>query len=222
MQDGLLFRAERLGKPEKMWQEGRERGQWGWEWFIDFLGKKTEAFFNVLEGAESGFWYGFWTLRGMKILTRITALLLLFACVASLPARAQSKDEATVKRLVDSRRFIFVAQTMFPMAGPSRNITSDYDMQITPDSVTTYLPYFGRAYAPILPGEGGINFTSSKFSYETRPGKKGGWDIEIQPRDTKDVRQLNLHVNKNGYATLQVTSGNRQAISYYGYLDEKR
>jgi hypothetical protein len=157
----------------------------------------------------------------MKTLKSISASLALFILMIAAPANAQKTDEATVKKLVDSKDFVFVAQTMLPMNGPSRPITSDYDMRVSQDSLVTYLPYFGRAYAPILPGEGGINFTSSKFTYAAQPGKKGGWNINILPKDTKDVRQLNLSVSKNGYASLQVTSNNRQAISYYGYLRER-
>lgn len=158
---------------------------------------------------------------GMKILKNITAAFAIFALFIAAPAQAQKSDEATVKKLVDSKNFIFVAQTMFPMGGPSRNLTSDYDMRVTSDSVITYLPYFGRAYVPVLPNEAGINFTSSQFSYVAEPGKKDGWNISILPKDTKDVRQVNLSVSRNGYASLQITSNNRQAISYYGYLKEK-
>ena len=132
--------------------------------------------------------------------------------------QAQDLDKATVKNLVDSKSFTFKAQTVLPMSGASRQLTSEYDLKLLGDSMVAYLPYFGRAYGPIDPREGGINFTSTNFEYKTKSKKKGGWDVSINPSDTKDVRQLYLNISSNGNASLQITSNNRQTISYHGYI----
>ena len=105
------------------------------------------------------------------------------------------------------------------MSGRTRQLTSDYDVKVTKAQVVSYLPYFGRAYsAPIDPSQGGIQFTSKDFDYTTTPRKKGGWDIQLKPKDYRDVQQMSLSITEDGYASLQVTSTNRQLISFTGYI----
>ena len=147
------------------------------------------------------------------------SLLLIVALGLGVAARAQSKD---TKALVESQNFVFKAQTALPMGGRSRNLTGDYDLRVSKDAVVSYLPYFGRAYvAPIDPSKGGIEFTSKDFSYTSVPGKKDGWTVTIKPRDYKDVQQLILSISSEGYASLQVVSTSRQAISFNGVIAGK-
>jgi hypothetical protein len=68
------------------------------------------------------------------------------------------------------------------------------------------------------PGQGGIKFTSKDFDYTATPRTKGGWDVQIKPKDYRDVQQLNLRISEDGYASLQVTSTSRQTISFNGYI----
>jgi hypothetical protein len=144
------------------------------------------------------------------------ALLIISATVYS-----QEKDSKVLKELVETKHFVFTAQTVLPLGGAMRQLTSEYDVKLNGDSLITYLPYFGRAYGPINPGDdGGIKFTSTKFDYKTKARKKGGWDITVTPKDNRDVRQLNFTISASGYATLQVSSNNRQSISYNGYVSK--
>jgi hypothetical protein len=95
-------------------------------------------------------------------------------------------------------------------------------VRLSADTVVTDLPYFGRAFvAPMNPSEGGIHFTSTQFTYTIDERKKGGWDITILPKDAKDVRQMFLTVSREGYATLRVSSNNRQNIGFSGYITSK-
>jgi hypothetical protein len=90
------------------------------------------------------------------------------------------------------------------------------------DSIVSFLPYFGRAYsAPLDPTKGGIQFTSTDFEYDQTARNKGGWIINIKPRDVQDVRQLTLTVTQSGSASLQVISTNRQGISFNGRIEPK-
>jgi hypothetical protein len=153
----------------------------------------------------------------------VTSLLALFVTVlSSTIAHAQNLDKSVVQNFVKSKEFVFKAQTVLPMTGASRQLTSEYDVKFLGDSVVAYLPYFGRAYSAGYGEEGGIDFTSTKFDYKVKERRKGGWDIAIKPLDAKDVQQLNFTVSENGYATLQVTSNNRQPISFNGYIVERK
>ncbi|HEX9508930.1 MAG TPA: DUF4251 domain-containing protein [Puia sp.] len=151
------------------------------------------------------------------ILALLSQSTLLYA--QSTKADKQAEKAAGIKNLVDSQNFVFKAQSAMPMSGRTRQLTSDYDLKVTKDQIVSYLPYFGRAYtAPIDPSQGGIQFTSKDFDYTVEARKKGGWDVQIKPKDYRDVQQMSLSISENGYATLQVTSTNRQAISFYGYI----
>jgi hypothetical protein len=100
-------------------------------------------------------------------------------------------------------------------------LTPGFDMKLINDSINTYLPYFGRSYQSSYgSSNGGINFTSTKFEYKLKEKEKGGWELVIKPTDVKDITQLIYAISKNGYATLQVTSLNRQAISFYGIIEK--
>jgi hypothetical protein len=143
------------------------------------------------------------------------------ALACSLTAGAQSKDAdktAAIKALVESGNYVFNAQTMLPIRGPVRQLTSPYDMTVRlPAKIVSNLPYYGRAYNVVDPLNGGMNFTTKDFDYTITPRKKGGWDIAIKPKDVKqDVLQLFLTITQDGYATLRATSSNRDAISYNG------
>ncbi|QHS58633.1 DUF4251 domain-containing protein [Chitinophaga agri] len=132
--------------------------------------------------------------------------------------------EVTVEKMVTARNFVFKVQTVQPTnPSPNRLLTSDYDLRIAPDSIVSFLPYFGRAYtAPMDPTKGGIQFTSTKFEYKQEVRKKGGWDITIKPQDAQDTRLMTLTISDNGYASLQVISNNRQPISFTGYISERK
>lgn len=137
-------------------------------------------------------------------------------------ASAQKLDKASVQNAVNSKQFVFKAQTVLPMAGTSRFLTTDYDVKVLGDSLVSYLPYFGRAYNVTYGDRGGIDFTSTQFDYKVKPRKKGGWDVSIETNDVKDNQRLNFSISEDGYAYLQVISNNRQPISFNGYIVERK
>lgn len=135
-------------------------------------------------------------------------------------AFSQDKKPNPVTEAIQSKQYTFKARTVMPVSGSTRQLTSEYDFTVRHDSAISYLPYFGRAYvAPIGKTDNGLNFTSTDFSYKVKESKKGGWMIEIRPKDADDVQLVSLNVSKNGYGTLHVNSRNRQAIAYSGKLE---
>lgn len=155
-----------------------------------------------------------------------SCVLLLSLAAFSAPLSAQNRKadrQAEVQQLITSGRYQFNARSAQSMNGRTRQLTSPYDLKVTPDTVTAYLPYFGRAYtAPIDPSKGGIDFTSTKFQYNVGDQKKGGWTVTIKPGDTRDVQQMTLTVSADGYASLNVTSTQRQPISFMGVVAKTR
>lgn len=152
---------------------------------------------------------------------RLLLFLVMVMAFFSMPL-AQQKEIA-IKNKIQAKSYVFMVQSVSPMRGTMRQLTPEYDLRITPDSIISWLPYFGRAYsAPVNASEGGIKFTSTNFNYTVVNRNKGGWDITIKPKDVTEVNQLLLTVFANGSASLQVTSNNRDPISFSGYISEKR
>ncbi len=156
----------------------------------------------------------------MKLISR--SLFLFSAGLLSFSfAEAQETNEAVLKTMLVSKMFVFKAQSAWPLQGTVVQLNAGFDMKVLGDSINTYLPYFGRAYTAGYTNSGGINFTSTRFEYKLKDKSKGGWEIAIKPADAKDVTGLLYSISTNGFATLQVVSTNRQAISFYGIIEKK-
>ena len=152
----------------------------------------------------------------MKYIIAIVCLMLFSAGWL----KAQSDNEGENARMIESKNFIFMARTALPMKGQLIQLTSEYDLTIAVDTLISSLPYFGRAFsAPIDPRQGGFMFTSTNFSYTVKKkNRKKRWDITIEPKDSDQANRFFLTVFANGSASLQVSSNNRQPISFNGYI----
>lgn len=145
---------------------------------------------------------------------------LLFSMALAGPSFSQDHDESSILKAIDSKEYIFRVRSILPATGGTRQVTSPYDLTVNKDSLISFLPYFGRAYtATIGQTTDPLNFTSTKFTYTLKEGKKGGWIIQIRPRDAREIQVMTLNVSKAGYATLNVNQQNRQNISYTGVVE---
>lgn len=162
----------------------------------------------------------------------ILMVLAFSSCASQKTAAGGQEDYAA---LVDSRRFTFEARTVIPTEDsrfnprfmlPNGNnlyqLSSGYEVKITPDSVIAYLPFFGRSFtAPLDPTKGGIQFTSTDFDYK-QSIKKKNYQITITPKDNRDIRSLFLTVTPSGYAYVQVLSMNKTPISFNGVIEKNQ
>jgi hypothetical protein len=159
-----------------------------------------------------------------KVITPLSIVMLIFFSLTahSQSSEKQEKENAKIDALgkaIDSRRFVFMAQSATPMSGRTRQLTYDYKLDLRNDTVISDLPYYGRAYSSSYGGsDGGINFTTTNFEYSSKEGAKGGWDIIIAPKEIRTVTRMMLNVSNAGYGTLTVTSNTRQQISFNGYI----
>ncbi|WDF53427.1 DUF4251 domain-containing protein [Mucilaginibacter sp. KACC 22063] len=160
----------------------------------------------------------------MKHLKYITCLvIMLLAFNFSFAQKKSTAKQDSVKNKVESKNFRFVAQYANPLRGGHPYLTSDYDIRVKPDSVISFLPYFGQAYfdVPYNPNEGGIKFTSTKFTYTKKQMKKGNWQITFIPKDVKNLQRVTFNIYPNGNTWTQFLFTNRDAISFDGYIDIK-
>lgn len=145
--------------------------------------------------------------------------------VKTTRAQKTALKKQDIKKMMDNQNFVFMAQMALPLGWKTINLNYDYSLTVSKDSLDCYLPYFGRAYVapynPTDPAETGIRFKTKKFDYNNSL-KKSGWEITLIPHDVKETRQLILTVSELGYASLNVISNNRQAISFNGYVMENK
>ncbi|MBO9573873.1 MAG: DUF4251 domain-containing protein [Chitinophagaceae bacterium] len=158
----------------------------------------------------------------MKYLTLLFLSVAIFSCTEPKNAQDQASDQANIGNQIQNKDYTFRARSVSPTGGRTIQLTTNYDMRVSKDSLVTYLPYFGRAYSA-TPGttNSGMDFTSTDFEHTFAPRKKGGWEIKIIPKDNQDIQQMFLTVFGNGSASLQITSNNRQPISYEGTIIKK-
>ena len=152
-------------------------------------------------------------------MNRITLFVVILFFALATSTHAQDLDAAIVQKAVETKNYVFKAETATPQRGGFRHLTPGYELLVRPDTVVSYLPYFGRSFsAPINPSDAGIKFTSMNYEYSVKNKKKNRWDITIKPNDVSAIRDLNLTVFDNGRASLRVNSNDREAISFDGYI----
>lgn len=156
----------------------------------------------------------------MKYFISIVAMSLIVSF--SNGQKPEKKSSTDIESKIQSRSFEFVAESANPMRGRSIFLSPGYTFKVSPDSLVSYLPYYGRAYqATIDPASAGIKFTSTDFEYMEKPRKKRGWEIQLRPKDVQNSPQIHLSVNPNGQASLRITSIDRESISFQGYIRQK-
>jgi hypothetical protein len=188
-------------------------------------------------------------MKSSKHILILACLLIgsIFAAKAQDTTRKTTREErremkvADIKKLIDNKRFVFKALYANPLGGAVTtlngrliNISPDgsgriylnynYDVKVRPDSVIAYLPYYGRTTFDASYGntnDSGVMFTSTKYGYTSKAGKKGSTVITITPTDAKYNRKMILEIQENGNTQLQMIITNRNAISYDGYIAEK-
>ena len=159
----------------------------------------------------------------------VLALGLLILTMRQSIAQASEKEQkeaamsAAIKKLIESKYFMFVPQTMIPQSGRTRPVTTPYDLRVMQDTLSADLPYIGRAYTSDYGStDNSINFKTTGFQYDQQDGKKGGWRITITPKNIRNVNKFSLDISTSGFTSLVVSSNTRQQISYNGYIQELR
>jgi len=135
-------------------------------------------------------------------------------------AQKAEKKEKT-KTLVASDAWQFDANIMLPSSGKSQTLTTSYNIVVEKEHINSYLPYFGRAYrADYGSTESPLIFEGEISDYKMEVSKKGGWIIKFSVSNKSDRIDYTLLVSDNGSTTMNITSTNRQPISFQGELVE--
>lgn len=147
--------------------------------------------------------------------------LILPACGTSRSIAEKAQLTHEIEQAVKLSDFTFKATYAYPTGYRSVYLTPYYEVKISPDTVKAYLPYYGRAYrAPIDPREGGFNFNSTEFTYQSASGKrKESWTADVTILDLDRPVTFHFEIWGNGTASLHVNDFNRQTISFQGVVE---
>ena len=124
-------------------------------------------------------------------------LLGLICLTVAMPTTAQNRNEKkarterAVKEAIAAKQYKINVDRMQPMRGGSRNLTTNYTLEIRNDSVFSYLPYFGVAYNAPYGGGKSLNFNASITGYTTRALKKGKIQIDFKTPDYYEFDEKN-------------------------------
>lgn len=162
------------------------------------------------------------SVRRLSLWTAAVIMIIAFSCCSARNASKSTNAKAKgseIQKLLNEHDFKFVAESVNPLRGRQRIVTSEYDVTLSNDSLISYLPYFGRARtAPLNATKSVLDFISDDFNYTITPVKDNRWDIAIRLKDAPEIQQFNFTVFNNGSASLQVTCTNRDPISFNGYI----
>ena len=107
---------------------------------------------------------------------------------------------------------------MHPFRGASRHLTSDYSFELYGDSVVSYLPYFGEVRMVPYGGGKGLNFIGRITAYEAYQVKAGLYRVIMGVYNDEEEYRYILEVFDNGSSTLDISSYNRDPISFMGEM----
>ncbi len=158
----------------------------------------------------------------------LLSLVMLFLAPGSMAAQTRKEEKAAreaareqqVCDLVESGTFAISFDRANPARGMSRTLSPDYEMKFENNRVTTYLPYFGRAYtAPMDPTKLAIELTDQEVSVEKEKDPKKGYSLTFSAKtQTNENITFYLKITYSGMVTLSINSSARESISYLGDL----
>jgi len=144
-----------------------------------------------------------------------------FMFFLTLSAVAQDDKTVDVKKQIDEKKFVFVAEYARPLRGGNRYLSTRYTVHVSGDSLVCDLPYYGRVHSATMnPSDAGMSFTSTKFDYTVKEKKKG-WDVAIKTQDRNPSVRMNITIFPNGSSSIYLNATDRDAISYTGRVEKK-
>jgi hypothetical protein len=160
--------------------------------------------------------------------TKISVLVALFALIQIIgfaqetttkPTKEEKKAEKQkqIEAMVNAKEFVFIGRTALPMGYKSVNLASHTNfVKFHPDTIDSYMPYYGKAYSGIgYGGDTGLKFTGKAEEYTVTKGKKN-YQVEAVVNTNKDSFRISLSVSFEGTASLVINSNYRSPISYNG------
>lgn len=157
-------------------------------------------------------------MKAKRIFTCLLAIILGITLQLNAQSKKQKKEETqkAIRELIEAQKIKVEVDIAYPMRGPSKNLTSNYSVEIRNDSVFSYLPYFGIAYSVPYGGGKGLIFNEQVTDYKLTFDKKGTANIRFKTRTEEDSFIYLISIYISGSASINVMPTNRQSISFRG------
>ena len=124
--------------------------------------------------------------------------------------------------MIENREFKFSVTSASSSLGTNFHVGGgQYDLTVNNQTIKAHLPFFGRAYqVDYKATDGGFKFEEPAESYElVKNQRRKSFEINIRVKDSKDTYQIYLQAGFSGYASMQITSYNRETIFFNGTIE---
>ena len=84
-----------------------------------------------------------------RVFILIAISILLISCGTTQTAAEKIKQiekEGIIDKQIENLEFKFLADFVYPISYPSFSLSPYYNVIVSPDTIQSHLPYFGRAY----------------------------------------------------------------------------
>lgn len=150
----------------------------------------------------------------------LLALVMLSGCATAEERAARAAEQAAkVKVALTERHYKIGVDHMYPMKGPSKNVSYGYSVEVRNDSLISYLPYFGQVFSVPYGGGKGLNFSERIGNYRETQVKSNMRRIEIDVKNDEDTYLYTLEIFDNGSTSIDVQARQRDHISYSGSME---
>ena len=154
----------------------------------------------------------------------LVAVLLAAGCGILHQSSEEKRAEAAriaaqVQQQLDARHYEITIQFMQPRRQSAQAVNGRYSVTVDGTHLNSQLPYVGVAYSVPYGGGKVLNFESEIDEYAEDCSRSDRRIIAFSTDNGEDKLVYRLTVFDNGRTDLQVTSRNRESISYRGVLD---
>ncbi|CAM3293825.1 DUF4251 domain-containing protein [Aequorivita lipolytica] len=131
---------------------------------------------------------------------------------------ANKAEQSEIDILLNSKSFEFIANTALPLGQPPRNLVgSNYSVTFSPDLIISNMPFYGRSYSTTMVSgrDKGMRFKDAPEIFTVEKQGKG-FEVRAKVKNDNETYTVLLIVSASGYATLSITTNDRQIMDYQG------
>lgn len=144
-----------------------------------------------------------------------------FLFSSTVVSAKDKKEEVDMFSVINAGSYIFEAESLTSASGFHKNLMSEYTLIIENDSAIAYLPFFGRSFSGAYGGNGAIEFSNIMDDYsvvlkEKKKEKNNLKQVSFSVKEENELFSCNLSISKSGMATLNISSNNRQSVTFSG------
>lgn len=152
------------------------------------------------------------------VMKKFLFIIAICFCFISVDAFTQTSTapQNPKEKLMESRNFEFVANTMFPLGQPPKDLVgSGYSVSFSPEMIISNMPFYGRAYGAASFKNKGMRFKGVPEVF-TVENKANSFEVKLKVADGTESYTLSLNVDDGGRASLTIGNNHHGTISYQG------